>query len=217
MYEHTDITAHSSIPTLACLFEGFERPEILPGQEYYDLGHDPFFVADEVMENHGLKACGRVDDGTLSDTLKSACCDGFFKEVHDPVAAADNRPYGPEMAQDLVDLIEAAARVLGWRKRWSSGAFLELTLLDSFDVDGLHIILPAIERMVDGYRDGPFDIHDHDVLDQMVLPFVRFYECLKAGADDDALRAFVLDGLRGRWPVTENEVLASIARVTSKQ
>jgi hypothetical protein len=199
--------------TLGCLFQDLELPEPHPGQETYDTRHDPFSVAEEMMEAHGLVSRGDVDDYTLAGMLMSACCDGFFEDVRDPIEASVHRTFGHQMAEDLVNLVEAAKHVARWHERWTAGAFLELALLDLFGVDGVRVVLPAIERMVQGYRESPFDIHADDVLDQMVLPFVQFFESLRPGPDNAALRAFVMDGLRGRWPVKEEEVFAAIDRV----
>jgi len=199
--------------TLACLFPDLEPPEPLPGQESYDVRHDPFYVAEELMETHGLVSREDVDAVTLASILMSACCDGFFEDVRDPIKASLHRTFGHEMATDLVNLVEAAKHVARWHERWAAGAFLNLALLDLFGVDGVRVVLPAIERMVQAYRDGPFDIHADDVLDQMVLPFVRFFERLRPGPDKAALQAFVMDGMRGRWLVKDEEVFAAIGRL----
>jgi len=202
--------------TLACLFDGAPWAEAPSGQFSYHPDDDPGLIAEELMASHELVDNHLADRITLEAMLMSTCCDGFFEYVRNPILASMHRTCGPEIAEDLVDLVDAAERVARWKGQSQIG-FLELSLLDLFDIDGLRIILPAIERLVGDYRDRPFDIHNHEVLDQMVSPFVRFFETLKPDAKDDQLRAFVMDGIRGRWPVTEDEMLASIARVTSKQ
>lgn len=203
--------------TLGCLFDNSQPADPVVGQPTYDMRDDPSYMAEELMKSHELVDKDSSYSCTLESIFMSACCDGFFEEVRDPIDASMPRTYGPEIAGDLVALVEAAKRVARWQGQWAHGAFLELGLLDLFDVDGLNVILPAIERLVQGYRDAPFDIHNHHVLDLMVAPFVRFFEALRPGANEAQLRAFVMEGIRGRWPVTEDEVLASIARIISSQ
>ena len=73
-----------------------------------------------------------------------------------------------------------------------------------------------ITSIITPYRDAPFDIHEHHVLDLMVAPFVRFVEAPEPEADGDKLKAFVMDAIRGRWPVQDEEVLAAMDRVRER-
>src|SRR5689334_21603420 len=97
--------------TLGCLFDNTQPHEPTGDRPAYDMRDDPSYMALELLKWHE-----RIDDESLESYLleaifMSACCDGFFEEILDPIAAADHRTCGPEIAEDLVDLVDAAKRV----------------------------------------------------------------------------------------------------------